>query len=980
MEERTLELLRALQTAERTEPGLAGVQAMLDAERPGLRTRGDRATLADASELLEVWAEAAPSPVAAGGLRLAADIAERDLEQVERAEQLHAHALELAPTQLASLDALERILLTAGRREEFEPLLAAHADRLAAAEGHDPELLASLLRKLGGLRDAASDLAGAISAYERALEHSADPELVRALADAYARRNAPGDGTQAAELYTMLADVLGPPEASAMVERALDLAPGHLSALEMLENATPEAERATRVMERWERFVGSSDDDAAVDARRPALARAYVAAGRHKDALACIGPLVDRGDTAAAELQAECLAALREQEQEHETPAAPTAEGAKAEAPREPTLVGFRLPRSSSAPQADAAEAELDGDDVPAKPDSGVHKRAVRTGGTLVGFRLSEETIAALKAQDAAEASLRARAQARADVDAVTELADAARAAKPATDGAAVAATPAPEAKDPASKEPAKKGSAKKDSGRPGSGALSPAEHAARLRRSVPAPAAVAADSAPIAAGANPRPAARTSTPAPSPSRPSAPAPRHVTPTASRPRDARAVGPAQLAESLRGRASTPPPARTSSEIAAASAAAQHAASLRRSSPGSVAAPASRVSATTSSAPASLAAASAHAAVLRRSSPGMLAGAASAAAATAPSVTPITAPGESVVQARSTLSGIEEAVANEPEELAAAYERELDAAAQPQHAYAADQAGTEDPPAAHADGGRELDAAGYVEEVGPAAVSPSVPPGSPFAVAPSPVPNLAAEPFATAPERSGGSSRKRLAMAVAAVAGLGVVAAWMFGGGSKPAAPAAEAPSAAATPTPAPVPTVAAPSTAVAAVPVAPTTSPTGGLAQGAAGAAAAAAVGGTAAATATPTEPASADKPGKKTQDERSLGRVELAGPAKVRNGGKLRPKDVADAVRAQLPALERCYTETLEDKPSAEGGLTFAFTIAKTGKATAVKKTAGTLKDAALARCAADALGDARFDKPKRPAKVTLPLRFAKR
>jgi hypothetical protein len=84
--------------------------------------------------------------------------------------------------------------------------------------------------------------------------------------------------------------------------------------------------------------------------------------------------------------------------------------------------------------------------------------------------------------------------------------------------------------------------------------------------------------------------------------------------------------------------------------------------------------------------------------------------------------------------------------------------------------------------------------------------------------------------------------------------------------------------------------------------------------------------------------------------------------------------------VRAQLPALERCYTETLEDKPSAEGGLTFAFTIAKTGKATAVKKTAGTLKDAALARCAADALGDARFDKPKRPAKVTLPLRFAKR
>ena len=116
------------------------------------------------------------------------------------------------------------------------------------------------------------------------------------------------------------------------------------------------------------------------------------------------------------------------------------------------------------------------------------------------------------------------------------------------------------------------------------------------------------------------------------------------------------------------------------------------------------------------------------------------------------------------------------------------------------------------------------------------------------------------------------------------------------------------------------------------------------------------------------------------TQDEKVLGRVELAGAAKIRGGGKLRPKDVAEAVRGQMPALERCYTETLEDKPKAAGELTFGFTIARTGKATSVKKLSGTLKDPGLIRCTTEALGEARFDKPKRPAKVTLPLRFAKR
>lgn len=932
MEERTLELLRTLQTAERTEAGFAGVSALLSQERPGLQARDDRATLADASELLELWADAAPAPIAVSALALAADVAERDLEQHERATQLYARCLELAPELLAPLDALQRLLGAAGRRAEFEPLLAAHADRLGAVEGHDPELLAQLLRRLGTVRDAASDLAGAIAAYERAVEHSADPELVRDLAEAYARRNAPGDGAQAADLFTMLAEVLGPPESDALVERALDLSPGHVSALTMLEAATPQAEHAARLVQRWERFVASADDDEAIDARRPALARAYLAAGREKDALACIGPLVDRGDTAAAELQAECLSALRASEAPTLDPAEQTVATTGEAHPREATLVGFRLPRSSSAPPQAADEGEPLAAGVARKPDSGVHKRPAQSGGTLVGFRLPPETIAALNAQDAAEASVRAQADVDDAVDARRDAAaDPLRAQKAPAAAARASAAPV----------------------------LTPAEHAARLRRSsstgsIPAPAP-----APTKAALPMQPAA------------SAASPSVATP---RPSSAPALSPAQLAQSLRSSASTPPPARSSSaELAAATAAAQHAASLRRSSPGSMPAPAPRAPAV-APAMAPLPAATAHAAALRRSSPGGAQASASAATATAMNL-----PEEEIVAApKLALSAVEPVPAaererepeneREPAEDPGAYDPS-EAAPDEAAAEAQPEPSDDDAP----DGAAGYDPSAHEDAAGLAAPTPSTPPSA-FAVAPSTIPNLPSAMMAESASRSGGS-RLKLAIGAAAVVGIGVVVSMLTAGEDKPTAPATatlndSAPSTATTAAPvASAPAASAP--VAAALPAAAAPSAPPGLPAGLGGAVAAAPTPGAAA----PTEAA----PSTPTQDEKSLGKVELAGAARIK-GGKLRPKDVADAVRAQLPALERCYTETLEDKPSAEGGLTFGFTVSKAGKATAVKKLSGTLKDAALARCAADALGGARFDKPKRPAKVTLPLRFAKR
>jgi hypothetical protein len=192
--------------------------------------------------------------------------------------------------------------------------------------------------------------------------------------------------------------------------------------------------------------------------------------------------------------------------------------------------------------------------------------------------------------------------------------------------------------------------------------------------------------------------------------------------------------------------------------------------------------------------------------------------------------------------------------------------------------------------------------------------------------------------------------------------------------ARKAEPPPPTPSAAiAAPKPAePAPTAVAATAPTAATPTA--AAPTGAVAPTTGAAPALPNAAGTAAPSTDTAAPAAASG---KTQDEQVLGKIEISGPAKIK-GAKLRPKDVTDAVREQLPAMQRCYTELLEDKPGAEGALTFGFSIDKKGKASGVKKLSGPAKDPGMARCATSALGNAKFPKPKKPAKVTLPLRFA--
>src|SRR4051795_5012757 len=100
MDPQTLELLRVLQSGGHDSRSFEGIAALLATQRPRLAAADDRATLADVSELLEVWAESAPPAMAAAALIHAAQIAEDDLQQAERAVQLYTLSLERDPGDL----------------------------------------------------------------------------------------------------------------------------------------------------------------------------------------------------------------------------------------------------------------------------------------------------------------------------------------------------------------------------------------------------------------------------------------------------------------------------------------------------------------------------------------------------------------------------------------------------------------------------------------------------------------------------------------------------------------------------------------------------------------------------------------------------------------------------------------------------------------------------------------------------------------
>jgi hypothetical protein len=96
--------------------------------------------------------------------------------------------------------------------------------------------------------------------------------------------------------------------------------------------------------------------------------------------------------------------------------------------------------------------------------------------------------------------------------------------------------------------------------------------------------------------------------------------------------------------------------------------------------------------------------------------------------------------------------------------------------------------------------------------------------------------------------------------------------------------------------------------------------------------------------------------------------------------GGKWSDAQLTAAIDKLKPKLDQCYAAALEKHPRLKGKLGVAFTVKPNGKAAAVKKQGGTLKDAELVRCTLDAIGNTRYPKPRKQAlSIKLPLEFRK-
>lgn len=225
------------------------------------------------------------------------------LGDVGAAAALYSRAFELDPSLTRALEAARRLASGAGAWTQADGIL--EQEIMVAS---NPQVWAELLRERAVLkRDKLGNLDEAIDILRRAVQadHTSVAvrrELVRSLlrrADQRRDEDSAGrDRHEAADVLCALVALVPAAERLTCIDAALDVAPDHLRALELLEQLAPDA--ADRLIARWSKHVEVFPDSPVADDLRLRLARAHLDAGRPADAIPWYEQLVRGGDIDSA--------------------------------------------------------------------------------------------------------------------------------------------------------------------------------------------------------------------------------------------------------------------------------------------------------------------------------------------------------------------------------------------------------------------------------------------------------------------------------------------------------------------------------------------------------------------------------------------------------------------------------------------------------------------------------------------------------
>jgi len=258
MDDQTASLLSSLQGIPHTSDGLNHLLEVAGAARMALSSDPDG--LHALVERLVSWTVGSEDGSEAAHVLIeSARILIEEAGDWEHGVDLYERALKRAPTEIAALHRVERLLSVREAWERLEVVLLTHANALDYDAMFEVEERGEAWRRLGQLRASRlCDLDGAIVAYDTALEVHPEPRWMLELAELYDRRNQVDDPAAAAQLYYRAADIIDGPAVIPYLEQALDRDPLHEAALDMLEALTAPEYLSLRLEPRWRAFAADA--------------------------------------------------------------------------------------------------------------------------------------------------------------------------------------------------------------------------------------------------------------------------------------------------------------------------------------------------------------------------------------------------------------------------------------------------------------------------------------------------------------------------------------------------------------------------------------------------------------------------------------------------------------------------------------------------------------------------------------------------